>query len=62
MKTLKCEVCEAGISGEDWDDWFKSAHEHWRTHHSDLMRAMKDKPKEEGEKWIADKKKEFEDA
>ena len=62
MKTLKCEICGADIKGKDFDSWFKAAHDHWASNHADLMKAMEEKPKEEGEKWMVEAKKKFEAA
>ncbi len=62
MKTLKCDLCETKIAGADFDSWFKTAHAHWTSNHADVMKAMEGKPKEEGEKWMAEAKKRFEAA
>ena len=62
MKTVKCEVCGADIKGDNFEAWFKTAHGHWMTSHADLMKQMEGKPKEEGEKWMAEAKKRFESA
>ena len=59
MKTLKCDLCETEIEGEDFDSWFKAAHAHWTSNHADAMKAMEGRPKEEGEKWMAEAKKKF---
>ncbi len=56
---MKCEVCEKDLQGEDFDGWFSEAKTHWMSDHADLMAQMKDKPKEEGEKWMADAKAKF---
>jgi hypothetical protein len=62
MKTLKCDLCEIEIEGEDFDSWFKAAHAHWTSNHADAMKAMEGRPKEEGEKWMAEAKKKFDAA
>ena len=62
MKTLKCDVCDSDIQGEDFDAWFKAARDHWMAEHADLMKEMEGKPKEEGEKWMAEAKRRFEAA
>ncbi len=62
MKTLKCDLCEAEIEGEDFDSWFKAAHAHWTSNHADAMKAMEGRPKEEGEKWMVEAKKKFDAA
>ena len=62
MKTVACEVCGAGIQGEDFDAWFKASHTHWVAQHADVMKEMENKPKEEGMKWMAEAKKKFDAA
>jgi hypothetical protein len=62
MKTVKCEICDADIQGEDFDAWFKAAFAHWTAEHADIMKQMEGKPKEEGEKWMAEAKKRFDAA
>ena len=62
MKTLKCEVCDSDIEGEDFEAWFTAARAHWMAEHEDLMQEMAGKPKEEGEKWMAEAKKRFDAA
>lgn len=62
MKTLKCDVCSVGIDGQDFDAWFKAAHAHWIKDHATLMKEMESRPKEEGEKWMAEAKARFEAA
>jgi len=62
MKTLKCEICDADIQGEDFDGWFQAARTHWMAEHADVMKAMAGKPKEEGEKWMAEAKRQFDAA
>ncbi len=62
MKTLKCDICDTNIQGEDFDAWFKAARAHWGAEHANVMKEMAGKPKEEGEKWMAEAKKRFEAA
>lgn len=62
MKSLKCDMCEVEIQGETFDDWFKAMHTHYMTEHADLMKAMEGKPKEEGDKWMAEAKARFDAA
>ena len=62
MKILRCEICGQDIQGEDFGAWFKTMHEHWTTDHADVMKEMMLKPKEEGDKWMADAKAKFEAA
>lgn len=37
-------------------------HTHYASDHADLMKAMEGKPKEEGEKWMAEAKARFDAA
>ena len=60
MKTLPCDICGAPIEGETFDVWFKAMHRHYMTTHADIMKNMMEKPKEDGEKWMADAKEKFE--
>ena len=62
MKTVRCEVCGVDIQGENFDAWFRSARVHWDTFHADLMEEMMNKPKEEGDKWMAEAKAKFDAA
>jgi hypothetical protein len=64
MKTLKCDRCEFSAEAQDFDVWTKIMHGHWLADHADVMKEMQEKPKakEEGEKWMADMRKLFEDA
>lgn len=62
MKTLKCDICDTDIQGEDFDAWFSAARAHWGAEHADVMKEMAGKPKEEGEKWMAEARKRFEAA
>ena len=62
MKTLKCDICDTSFEAENFEAWFKAMHSHYMTTHADIMKAMGDKPKEEGEKWMAEAKKRFESA
>jgi len=62
MKSLKCDACEFEARGETFDDWFKAMHSHYTTEHVDLMKAMEGKPREEGEKWMAEAKAKFDAA
>ena len=60
MKTLKCDICDTDIQGENFEAWFKAAHTHYVADHADVMKEMEGKPKEEGEKWMAEAKARFE--
>lgn len=62
MKSLKCDVCEVKIQGETFEDWFEAMHTHYATVHADLMKEMMGRPKEEGEKWMAEAKAKFDAA
>ena len=62
MKTLKGDACDTKLQGETFDAWFEAAHEHYMKDHADIMESMKDKPKSEAAKWMAEAKKRFEAA
>ncbi len=62
MKSLKCDMCEFKAEGETFDEWFKAMQTHYMTAHADLMKEMMGKPKEEGEKWMAEAKAKFDAA
>lgn len=62
MKSLKCDACEFEAQGEDFEAWFEAMHTHYASDHADLMKAMEGKPKEEGEKWMAEAKARFDAA
>ena len=60
MKTMQCDACELQIEAETFDEWFGKASAHYQADHADLMKSMAGRPKEEGEKWMADAKAKFE--
>ena len=62
MKSLPCDKCEVNIQGGTFQDWFKAMHTHYMADHADLMKANMSKPKEEGEKWMAEAKARFDAA
>ncbi|PCI25444.1 hypothetical protein COB57_01855 [Candidatus Peregrinibacteria bacterium] len=62
MKSVQCDLCETKIQGENFDAWFQSALSHWKANHADVMKAMANKSKEDGEKWMAEAKRKFEEA
>lgn len=62
MKNLSCDNCAQSFSAATFDDWFKQMYAHYKADHADVMAGMADKPKSEGEKWMADAKARFEAA
>lgn len=62
MKTLSCDICDTTFEAATFEEWFQQMMPHYMADHADFMEANKDKPKEEGEKWMAAAKKRFEDA
>jgi hypothetical protein len=62
MKTLPCDACDREFSAETFEDWFKQMRGHYMADHADVMAAMADKPRSEGEKWMVDAKARFEAA
>jgi hypothetical protein len=64
MKTVTCEVCNAPLSGEDFEAWFKAAHTHWQAEHTNKMKEMQGQPnaEEEKAKWMVEAKRKFAEA
>ncbi len=62
MKTLSCDMCDTTFDAETFEAWFKQMMPHYMADHADVMEASKNKTKEDGEKWMAEAKKRFEDA
>jgi len=62
MTTLSCDMCSRTFSAATFDDWFKLMYAHYMADHADLMAGMANKPKSEGEKWMAAAKARFEAA
>ena len=62
MKTLSCDMCSRTFSADTFDDWFKQMYAHYLADHADVMAAMANKPKSDGEKWMAAAKARFEAA
>jgi hypothetical protein len=60
MKTMKCDICESEFSAESFEEWFDQMRQHYAKDHADFMEQNKDKPKEEGMKWMKDMKAKFE--
>jgi len=59
MKSMKCDICDDSFEAEDFDGWFKQMFAHYNQDHADVMKGMEGKPKEEGERWMADAKAKF---
>ncbi len=59
MKTLSCDLCDKEFSAETFEEWFAQMKDHYMADHMDFMQANKDKPKSEGEKWMADARARF---
>jgi hypothetical protein len=60
MKTLSCDVCDETFSAETFEGWFKQMLTHYTADHADVMAANADKPKSEGEEWMAEARARFE--
>ena len=60
MKTMPCDVCGQDFSAETFDEWFQKMYAHYTADHADVMAEMADKPKSEGEKWMAEARARFE--
>ncbi len=62
MKTLPCDACSQTFASVTFDDWFKLMYAHYLAEYADLMAAMADRPKSEGQQWMAAAKTRFEAA
>lgn len=60
MKSMSCDICETKFSAATFEEWFQQMKGHYMQEHADFMERNKDKPKEEGMKWMADMKAKFE--
>ena len=56
MKKMKCDLCLSEFSAESFDSWMELMKPHYMDHHADFMEKNKDKPKEEGMKWMIEMK------
>jgi hypothetical protein len=61
MKTLKCDLCEAMVEGETFEEWMNALYPHYNVAHAEIM-ADSSKTKEDGEKWMAENRARFEAA
>ena len=52
-------MCPKEFSAETFEDWFEQMKVHYMADHADFMAASANKPKSEGEKWMADAKARF---
>ena len=62
MKTLSCDICETAFTAQTFEDWMEQMKPHYMAEHADFMEANKDKPPEEGMKWMAENKARFDAA
>ncbi len=62
MKRLECDVCDVTFEAEDFEGWFKQMMPHYMADHANIMKQNEGKSKEDGEKWMAEAKKRFEEA
>lgn len=63
MKQMTCDICEHQVQAGDFDEWFKKMQGHYMADHAETMEEMKKTgTKEDGEKWVADNKKRWEQA
>lgn len=60
MKTLSCDMCDKKFSADTFAEWFEQMKRHYMSDHADVMAKNANKPKEEGMKWMADMKAQFE--
>ena len=57
MKTLKCDWCDATMSGANFEAWVEEAHKHYTSTHSDKLEKL---TKEDKAKWMKETKIKFE--
>jgi hypothetical protein len=62
MTALSCDICSRTFTADTFDDWFKQMYAHYMADHADIMAGMANKPKSEGEQWMAQAKARFEQA
>jgi hypothetical protein len=59
MKTLKCDLCEATVQGETFEEWMNALKPHYMQDHLDVIQDPKN-GKEEMAKWMVENKARFE--
>ena len=59
MRTLKCDLCEAGAQGETFEEWMQALMPHYMETHAE---TMKNSTKEDQEKWMVENRARFENA
>jgi len=66
MKTLTCDLCDHGASGESFEEWMKALMPHYMEAHADVMSSKanltEEEKKTEMEKWMAENRQRFEAA
>ncbi|MFO0764941.1 MAG: hypothetical protein U0487_02755 [Patescibacteria group bacterium] len=66
MKTLKCDLCEATVRGETFEEWMEALKPHYMQAHSDVMMGKPGQTDEEKRaemmKWMAENRARFEAA
>ncbi len=58
MKTLKCDLCDATVKGETFEEWMKALMPHYMEAHADVMNDPS-KTKEDQQKWMVENKARF---
>jgi hypothetical protein len=61
MKTLKCDLCEATVQGETFEEWMQALMPHYMESHVDVINNPKN-GEEEQQKWIRENKARFDQA
>lgn len=62
MKSLTCDICDFEAEAATFEEWFAAMQSHYMTAHADIMKDMMTKPKEDGDKWVAEAKARFDAA
>jgi len=61
MKTLKCDLCEHEVQGENFEEWMEALKPHYREAHSDIMNNSS-KGKDDMMRWMEENRRRFEEA
>jgi hypothetical protein len=61
MKTLKCDLCDVAVDGENFQDWMTALRPHYMEFHKDVMTDPA-KTQEDMQKWMNENKERFENA
>lgn len=64
MKILKCDLCEATVEGETFEEWMTALMPHYMEVHADVMKDAGEKNEDEQkahqDKWMVENRARFE--